>query len=49
MLFTLNKYSLAGITRLERWERAERYGLTPPDEVKEILMAHPGNNLYTDW
>ena len=26
-----------GLTRLERWNRAERLGLNPPTEVRELL------------
>lgn len=26
-----------GISRLERWERAEKYGKKPPAEVKKLL------------
>lgn len=26
-----------GMTRLERWERAERFGLNPPQEVRALL------------
>ncbi|XP_068678000.1 DNA polymerase delta subunit 4-like [Montipora foliosa] len=37
-----------GITRLERWERAEEYGLYPPKEVKEIILQHPGDTTYTE-
>ncbi len=28
-----------GVSRLRRWERAERFGLNPPKEVKEILTC----------
>jgi len=32
-----------GMTRLERWQRADRFGLNPPDHIKELLMANEGN------
>ncbi|KAI0351351.1 hypothetical protein OH77DRAFT_1429900, partial [Trametes cingulata] len=32
-----------GISRLDRWERAEALGLNPPPEVKEILMTKEGS------
>ncbi|CCM01366.1 uncharacterized protein FIBRA_03416 [Fibroporia radiculosa] len=32
-----------GVTRLERWERAETLGLKPPPEVKEILLTKEGS------
>ena len=28
-----------GITRLQRWERAAKWGLQPPEEVKALLQA----------
>ncbi|KAH7890914.1 DNA polymerase delta, subunit 4-domain-containing protein [Phlebopus sp. FC_14] len=31
-----------GMTRLERWERAEMFGLNPPPEVREILLTKEG-------
>jgi len=31
-----------GVSRLDRWERAEALGLNPPPEVKEILMTQQG-------
>ncbi|KZT25313.1 hypothetical protein NEOLEDRAFT_1169499 [Neolentinus lepideus HHB14362 ss-1] len=31
-----------GVTRLERWERAEALGLKPPPEVREILFTKQG-------
>ncbi|XP_013398431.2 DNA polymerase delta subunit 4-like [Lingula anatina] len=35
-----------GVTRLERWERAEKHGLNPPPEVKKLLLAHKGDEVY---
>ncbi|XP_073258581.1 DNA polymerase delta subunit 4-like [Porites lutea] len=37
-----------GITRLERWERAEEYGLYPPREVKSIILQHPNDTTFTE-
>lgn len=31
-----------GITRLQRWHRAEQMGLKPPPEVHQVLQSHPG-------
>ncbi|BFZ62562.1 hypothetical protein YB2330_003663 [Saitoella coloradoensis] len=31
-----------GLTRLQRWERAEKMGLEPPSEVRRILMTVEG-------
>lgn len=44
-----------GITRLQRWERAKKWGLSPPDEIRDILTTQQGedepvyreNVLYT--
>lgn len=37
----------SGMTRLERWQRAEALGLAPPPEVKALLdaagVASPAN------
>ncbi|KAI0923510.1 hypothetical protein AcV5_009032 [Taiwanofungus camphoratus] len=33
-----------GVTRLQRWERAEALGLNPPPEVKEILLTREGSD-----
>ncbi|XP_059105098.1 DNA polymerase delta subunit 4 isoform X1 [Peromyscus eremicus] len=30
-----------GITRLQRWHRAEQMGLKPPLEVHQVLRTHP--------
>ncbi|XP_054827887.1 DNA polymerase delta subunit 4 [Eublepharis macularius] len=32
-----------GITRLQRWERAELLGLNPPVAVRELLLKFKGN------
>lgn len=29
----------AGITRLERWERAQKFGLQPPEDVRRVLLG----------
>lgn len=33
-----------GITRLERWDRADRLGLNPPSEVRKILQTREGES-----
>ncbi|XP_042325658.1 DNA polymerase delta subunit 4 isoform X2 [Sceloporus undulatus] len=40
-----------GITRLQRWERAELLGLSPPATVKELLLKHNQDPLviYSLW
>ncbi|KAM5153264.1 DNA polymerase delta subunit 4 [Mantella aurantiaca] len=35
-----------GITRMERWQRAQDLGLTPPQDVKQILMTHNADPQY---
>lgn len=37
---TLEFGPCTGITRLERWERAQKHGLNPPNEVKDILLKN---------
>ncbi|KAF8527298.1 DNA polymerase delta, subunit 4-domain-containing protein [Gautieria morchelliformis] len=34
-----------GMTRLERWERAEALGLNPPAEVRSILLTEQGSSI----
>ncbi|XP_025089053.1 DNA polymerase delta subunit 4-like isoform X1 [Pomacea canaliculata] len=36
----------AGITRLERWERAFKHGFDPPLCVKDILIKHQDHKQY---
>lgn len=33
-----------GLTRLERWERAHRIGLDPPEEVRDVLTSEAKNS-----
>lgn len=35
-----------GITRLQRWHRAEQMGLEPPPEVYQVLQTHPGDPRF---
>ncbi|XP_007942892.1 DNA polymerase delta subunit 4 [Orycteropus afer afer] len=35
-----------GITRLQRWHRAEQMGLDPPAEVHQVLKTHPGDPRF---
>lgn len=39
----------AGISRLERWERAEKFGLNPPQSVKDLILSHTEDKEYTHW
>ncbi|KAJ8043145.1 DNA polymerase delta subunit 4 [Holothuria leucospilota] len=36
----------AGITRLERWERAEKHDLNPPADVKDLILGHQDEDDY---
>ncbi|OCF45040.1 hypothetical protein I317_01091 [Kwoniella heveanensis CBS 569] len=33
-----------GITRLQRWERAKKWGLNPPEEIRSILTTEQGQD-----
>ncbi|WWC69008.1 uncharacterized protein I206_102944 [Kwoniella pini CBS 10737] len=33
-----------GITRLQRWERAQKWGLNPPEEIRDILITEQGQD-----
>ncbi|WVQ94442.1 hypothetical protein IAU59_001521 [Kwoniella sp. CBS 9459] len=33
-----------GITRLQRWERAKKWGLNPPEEIRTILTTEQGED-----
>ncbi|XP_048767776.2 DNA polymerase delta subunit 4-like [Ostrea edulis] len=44
---TLEYGPCTGITRLERWERAHKHGLNPPNEVKDILLKNKDSEEYT--
>ncbi|XP_004713634.1 DNA polymerase delta subunit 4 isoform X4 [Echinops telfairi] len=35
-----------GITRLQRWHRAEEMGLDPPREVHQVLQTHQGDPRF---
>ncbi|XP_078702581.1 uncharacterized protein LOC144928224 [Branchiostoma floridae x Branchiostoma belcheri] len=35
------------ITRLERWDRAKRYGLNPPEEIRDLILKHENDKEYT--
>ncbi|XP_004682631.1 PREDICTED: DNA polymerase delta subunit 4 isoform X1 [Condylura cristata] len=35
-----------GITRLQRWHRAQKMGLEPPLEVRQLLQAHLEDPRY---
>jgi DNA polymerase delta subunit 4 len=35
-----------GITRLQRWERAQTLGLSPPPEVPHLVRKHGVDSLF---
>ncbi|KAM5247054.1 DNA polymerase delta subunit 4 [Ctenodactylus gundi] len=35
-----------GITRLQRWHRAQQMGLEPPPEVHQVLKSHLGEPRF---
>nr|XP_004656804.2 DNA polymerase delta subunit 4 [Jaculus jaculus] len=35
-----------GITRLQRWYRAQQMGLEPPSEVLQVLKTHTGDPRF---
>nr|DBA19495.1 TPA: hypothetical protein GDO54_015326 [Pyxicephalus adspersus] len=35
-----------GITRMERWQRAQDLGLRPPQDIKQILLTHSADPQY---
>ena len=37
------------MTRLERWERAEKMNLNPPSKVKEIVLSDKEKYLHPIW
>ncbi|KAM6392542.1 DNA polymerase delta subunit 4 [Pluvialis apricaria] len=58
LLEMLRRFDLAweygpctGITRLQRWERAQALGLSPPDPVRDALLEHRDNPdvIYSLW
>lgn len=45
---TLEFGPCTGITRMDRWERAEKHGLNPPLVVKEIVLRHLDDAEFTE-
>ncbi|XP_059704488.1 DNA polymerase delta subunit 4 [Haemorhous mexicanus] len=41
----------SGITRLQRWERAQELGLSPPGPIRDALLEHGDNPdvTYSLW
>ncbi|KAM7019472.1 DNA polymerase delta subunit 4 isoform X1 [Melospiza melodia melodia] len=41
----------SGITRLQRWERAQELGLSPPGPIRDALLEHRDNPdvTYSLW
>jgi len=34
---------------MERWNRAEKHGLNPSNEVKQIIESHNKDQRYIQW
>ncbi|KAK6192687.1 hypothetical protein SNE40_004116 [Patella caerulea] len=43
---TLEYGPCTGISRLERWSRAEKHGLNPPQSVYNLLQLHADDDNY---
>eukprot|EP00123_Amoebidium_parasiticum_P000927 comp11869_c0_seq1/m.6506 comp11869_c0_seq1/g.6506 ORF comp11869_c0_seq1/g.6506 comp11869_c0_seq1/m.6506 type:complete len:115 (-) comp11869_c0_seq1:461-805(-) len=37
-----------GVPRADRWKRAEKYGLNPPEEVMNIIKKYPDSEMATE-
>lgn len=49
VIFIENNIFAQGITRMERWERAQKFGLNPPETIKDLISQHLNNETYTEW
>lgn len=43
---TLEYGPCLGITRMERWERAQKHGLNPPLAVKDLILLNQRDESY---
>jgi len=39
----------AGLLRMERWKRAEKFGFSPPPKVRDLVTSHSDDDRYTKW
>ncbi|KAL5477689.1 hypothetical protein EMCRGX_G024517 [Ephydatia muelleri] len=37
-----------GISRLDRWMRAQKFGLSPPSDILLIINQHPEDQRFTE-
>ncbi|XP_077996163.1 DNA polymerase delta subunit 4-like [Glandiceps talaboti] len=44
---TLEYGPCTGITRMQRWQRADKHGLNPPLEIKDLIDQHSDKEEYT--
>lgn len=45
-----NKYGPSiGMTRLERWERAKKWDMNPPQEIKELILKSGNDQQEGLW
>jgi len=40
---------IAGLSRMERWRRAKKFGFNPPSQVHDLVIAHSDDDSYTQW
>ena len=45
----MSLFFLVGLTRMERWRRAEKFNFDPPSEIREMIEQHPDDKKYTLW
>ena len=39
---------IVGVTRLERWDRANKHDLNPPQSVRNLILNHSEDTDYTE-
>ena len=40
--------NFTGISRLERWDRAAKFGKNPPQEVRDLILKHASDPEYSE-
>ena len=46
---SISLFLILGLTRLERLKRAENFGLSPPEKVRELVEKNINDERYTQW
>ena len=39
---------IIGLSRLDRWMRAQKFGLSPPPDILLIINKHPDDHRFTE-